>query len=103
MLIGLHSTNTTEWLAIPSADPLAEPLVVMPRRDGIEYAVDHLTSAGEGAGWFVVLTNDGARDFRVLAAPDAVLGGRPETGGRSCRTGPGCASRTSTRSRPRWC
>ena len=23
--IGLHSTNTTEWLAIPSADPLAEP------------------------------------------------------------------------------
>ena len=74
VLIGLHSTNTTEWLAIPSADPLAEPLVVMPRRDGIEYAVDHLTSSGDGAGWFVALTNDGARDFRVLAAPDTVLG-----------------------------
>ena len=73
VLIGLHSTNTTEWLAIPSADPLAEPVVVMPRREGVEYAVDHLTPAGGGSGWFVALTNDGARDFRVLAAPDAVL------------------------------
>jgi len=73
VLIGLHSTNTTEWLAIPSADPLAEPVVVMPRREGVEYAVDHLAPAGGGPGWFVALTNDGARDFRVLAAPDGVL------------------------------
>ncbi len=73
VLIGLHSTNTTEWLAIPSADPLAEPVVVMPRREGVEYAVDHLAPTGGGPGWFVALTNDGARDFRVVAAPDAVL------------------------------
>ncbi len=25
VLIGLHSTNTTEWLAIPSDAPLSEP------------------------------------------------------------------------------
>ena len=43
VLIGLHSTNTSEWLAIPSDDPLAEPTVVMERREGVEYAVDHLT------------------------------------------------------------
>jgi len=73
VLIGLHSTNTTEWLAIPSADPFAAPRVVMERREGVEYAVDHLTPAGGGTGWFVALTNDGARDFRVVAAPDAVL------------------------------
>jgi oligopeptidase B len=69
ILVGLHSTNTSEWLAIPSGDPLAEPRVILPRREGIEYAVDHLTPA-TGGGWFVVLTNDGAQDFRVLAAPD---------------------------------
>ena len=74
VLIGLHSTNTSEWLAIPSADPLAAPRVVMPRREGVEYAVDHLTSAAGGAGWFAALTDDGARDFRVVAAPDTVLG-----------------------------
>ncbi len=76
VLIGLHSTNTSEWLAIPSAEPLAAPRVVMPRREGVEYGVDHLTPATGGTGWFVVLSNDGARDFRVLAAPDTVLGAR---------------------------
>ena len=70
VLIGLHSTNTTEWLAIPSDDPLAEPRVVLPRREGVEYAVDHLTPASGGTGWFIVLTNEEAQDFRVLAAPD---------------------------------
>ncbi len=78
VLIGLHSTNTTEWLAIPVDVPLAQPQVVIPRREGIEYALDHLTPAGDdtatGAGWFVALTNDAAQDFRVLAAPDTALG-----------------------------
>ena len=76
VLIGLHSTNTSEWLAIPTAEPLAAPRVVMPRREGVEYGVDHLTPAAGGTGWFVALTNDGARDFRVLAAPDTVLATR---------------------------
>ena len=77
VVVSLHSTNTTEWLALPSADPLAEPAVVMARREGIEYSVDHLSvpASPEGEGWFVVATNDDALDFRVLAAPDAVLGG----------------------------
>ncbi len=74
VLVGLHSTNTTEWLAIPSAEPLAPPRVVIPRREGVEYAVDHLTPATGGTGWFVVLTNEDAQDFRVLAAPDGALG-----------------------------
>jgi oligopeptidase B len=96
VLVGLHSTNTTEWLAIPSADPLAEPVVVQPRRQGIEYAPDHLTprepgdagdaggAGGDGSdggdggrddrhGWFVLLTNEDARDFRVLAARDEAV------------------------------
>ena len=58
MLIGLHSTNTTEWLAIPADDPLAAPRVVLPRARGrrVRRRPPH---AGDGRrGWFVVLTND---------------------------------------------
>jgi oligopeptidase B len=75
VVISLHSTNTTEWLVIPADDPLAEPRVVVPRREGLEYAVDHLTPSPPGrAGWFIVLTNDVGKDFRVVAAPDTALG-----------------------------
>jgi len=75
VLVALHSTNTTEWLAIPADDPTAAPRVVLPRREGHEYAVDHLTPAGTGGpGWFVVLTNEDALDFRIIAAPDQDLG-----------------------------
>jgi oligopeptidase B len=77
VLVSLHSTNTTEWLAIPGDDPGAAPRVVIPRREGVEYAVDHLPGApgpGQRGGWFIALTNHGAQDFRVLAAPDDRLG-----------------------------
>ena len=70
VLVGLHSTNTTEWRAIPAGLPLSPPAVVMPRREGVEYALDHLTPATGGPGWFLALTNEDAQDFRVLAAPD---------------------------------
>ena len=74
VLIALHSTNTTEWRAIPSAEPTTEPKVVMPRREGVEYSVEHLTHGEDASGWFVVMTNDAAKDFRVVVASDAELG-----------------------------
>ncbi len=74
VLISLHSTNTTEWMAIPTGAPLSAPASLLPRREGVEYAVDHLVPAAGGRGWFVALTNDGARDFRLLAAPDDTYG-----------------------------
>ncbi len=74
VLVGLHSTNTTEWRAIPATEPAAEAVPLLTRREGIEYALDHLTPAGGGPGWFVVLTNDEAQDFRVIAARDDQLG-----------------------------
>ncbi len=75
VMVALQSTNTTEWLAVPADQPHVEPQVVLPRRQGIEYAVDHLSGDDPvAAGWFVVLINDEGQDFRVLAAHDAVLG-----------------------------
>ena len=73
VLVSLHSTNTTEWLALAADDPTSAPRIVIPRREGHEYAVDHYGGAG-GQGWFVVLSNDDALDFRVVVAPDIVLG-----------------------------
>jgi oligopeptidase B len=79
VLVALHSTNTTEWLAIPADDPTAPPRVVLPRQEGREYAVDHLTPTGPGgSGWFVALTNEQAKDFRIIAAPDKELGSTHE-------------------------
>ncbi len=69
IFIGLHSTNTAEWLAIPAGDPTSAPRTVLPRREGIEYAVDHLSTT-DNHGWFIALTNEDALDFRVTAAPD---------------------------------
>jgi oligopeptidase B len=75
VLVALHSTNTTEWLAIPADQPLTEPRVVLRRREGIEYAVDHLSGDTAGAaGWFVVLINDEGQDFRLLGATDSDVG-----------------------------
>jgi oligopeptidase B len=74
VMVSLHSTNTTEWLAIPADDPTAVPQVIMPRREGIEYGVDHLSGPDGAPGWFIILTSDGAQDFRVLAGPDDQVG-----------------------------
>jgi oligopeptidase B len=45
------------------ADKLhAEPVMIEPRRHGVEYSVEHQGDR------FVILTNDGARNFRLVAA-----------------------------------
>jgi len=75
VLLAVHSTNTTEWLAVPADDPTVEPRVVLPRHEGREYSVDHLRRGDhDRRGWFVVLTNEDAQDFRVIAAADDALG-----------------------------
>ena len=62
--IGASSKITDEVWVIPADQPETEPRVVAERRHGIEYGVSHY---GER---FVVLTNDGAENFRVMLAPD---------------------------------
>jgi oligopeptidase B len=57
------SQVTTESRFISSNDPSAEPRMVEPRRYGIEYFIDHQRDV------FLILTNDGAHDFRLVAAP----------------------------------
>ncbi len=64
ILIDSDSFSSSEWWGIPAADPLQPARVLAPRRPGIEYRVEH------GNGVFLILTNDGAKNFRVVLAPE---------------------------------
>ena len=88
--IGAGSKLTTEYRLLPTADPEGEPRVVAPRRQGVEYDVE---PAGDR---LLIMHNDGAEDFALAEAPLDATGPRA-TGGRCCRTSPGCGSSASTR------
>lgn len=75
--VSIGSTRSEDWIIIhsgsrTSADariihtdrPLEDPVVVLPRRDDVEYGIDHWGDC------FVMHTNDRAVDFRLLIAPD---------------------------------
>jgi oligopeptidase B len=63
LLMRLGSNTTTEVHCLEAGDPDAQPRVIQPRRHEMEYYVTH---NGE---WFYILTNDGARNFKVARAP----------------------------------
>src|ERR1700682_1318841 len=57
------SQDTSESRFLSSDDPTGEPLLVAPRRHGIEYSIDHQGDR------FLILTNDGAENFKLMTAP----------------------------------
>jgi oligopeptidase B len=57
------SQVTADCRFVASDEPESEPRVIEPRRQGIEYSVDDQEDR------FLILTNDGARNFRLMAAP----------------------------------
>src|SRR5262249_38623451 len=57
------SQVTSECRYLRADDAHQEPLMIEPRRHGVEYSVE---PQGDR---FVILTNDGARNFRLMAAP----------------------------------
>jgi oligopeptidase B len=76
ILVGLDSKMTSEVWAIDADNPLGEPTVIEPRRQGVEYSVDHDRGdpAVGRASRFLIVTNDGALDFRLMEAPDDAPG-----------------------------
>ncbi|MFM8847635.1 MAG: oligopeptidase B, partial [Actinomycetota bacterium] len=64
IIIDSDSKTSSETLLIPADDPTRAPTVVTPRRDDVEYHLDHWGDR------FVVLTNLNAVDFRVMEAPE---------------------------------
>ncbi|HJQ54320.1 MAG TPA: S9 family peptidase, partial [Gemmatimonadaceae bacterium] len=60
--------TSSEWRAIPTSNPFAAPIVLAARRPNVEYQVDHIDGA------FLMTTNDGAQNFKVMRIADDQIG-----------------------------
>ena len=68
IFITSSSQVSSETRFLRSEAPEGEPVTIEPRRPDIEYSVDHQEDS------FLILTNDGATDFRLMAAPTSSPG-----------------------------
>ncbi len=62
LLISSNQSVTSEVRFMDADDPVGEPVVIEPRRRGVEYSVAH-----QGDRW-LILTNLGATNFRLVEA-----------------------------------
>ncbi|SEC08126.1 oligopeptidase B [Paramicrobacterium humi] len=69
--LAIGSNITSEWQLIDAQTPDAAPVVVWPRREGVEYEVEHAVVDGEDV--LLVLHNSDAPGFRLDAVPAARL------------------------------
>ncbi|WIM86181.1 S9 family peptidase [Candidatus Mycobacterium wuenschmannii] len=67
VLIASGSAITSEVRYADAADPTAEFVTVLPRRDGIEYSVEHAVVGGRDR--FLILHNENAVNFTLVDAP----------------------------------
>ena len=67
LVIGASSKITSEVRVLDATDPEGEFQVVLPRRDGVEYSLDHAVI--DGADCFLILHNDGAQNFELISVP----------------------------------
>ncbi|HET9861717.1 MAG TPA: S9 family peptidase [Nocardioidaceae bacterium] len=67
LMIAVGSKTTTEYRVLEADDPTGEFRMVAPRRQGVEYNLEHAVIAGEDC--FLVLHNDGAENFALAKAP----------------------------------
>lgn len=67
ILIAAGSSITSEVRYADAMDPEAEFTAVLPRRNGVEYSVEHAVI--EGRDRFLILHNDGAANFTLVEAP----------------------------------
>jgi oligopeptidase B len=85
LLISADSKLTSEAWLLDAAQPQGEFTVVMPRRPGVEYGVEHQVRA-DGTDRLLILHNDHAENFELAEAPvrnpaqwTPVIPGRPDT------------------------
>ncbi|WP_067976034.1 S9 family peptidase [Mycolicibacter icosiumassiliensis] len=67
VMIAAGSSITTEVRYADAADSHADFTVVLPRREGVEYSVEHAIIGGRDQ--FLMLHNDGAVNFTLVQAP----------------------------------
>ncbi len=64
IVFGADSRTTSEAYLVPTGDPASAPRVVVPRRDGVEYHVDH-----RGDDLLIWSNEDAATNFALFSAP----------------------------------
>lgn len=69
LVIGVGSSITSEEYLVDVSDLTSAPRIVWPRREGVEYTVDHTVVAGRDM--LLILHNDGALDFELVEVPAA--------------------------------
>ena len=60
--------TSSEARVIPTSNPFGAPVVVAPRKANVEYNLDHID------GYFVLVTNEGAQNFKIMRIPDSQIG-----------------------------
>jgi oligopeptidase B len=70
LLLTIASQSTSEVRFLPADQPDAEFAVIQPRQHWLEYYADHHGDrTGNTGGRFLIRTNDGARNFKLVEAP----------------------------------
>ena len=72
LAIEMDGYDTTELRAVPLDAPDAAPIVVLPRKSDVRCYSDHI-----GGRW-IIRTNEGARDFRIVSAPESAAADRSQ-------------------------
>ncbi|WP_313404609.1 S9 family peptidase [Aeromicrobium sp.] len=67
LMIAVGSKITSEVRLLDADDPTGEFTIVWPRREGIDYSVEHLVVGGRDR--LAILHNDGAVNFELVLAP----------------------------------
>lgn len=67
LLIELGSKITSETWLLDASDPTGDFRVVWPRREGVEYEIDH--AIVDGSDRLLILHNDGATGFELIDVP----------------------------------
>jgi len=65
VLVHAGSKVTDEVWYLPADDPTAEPRVIQPREQEVEYGVEH-----HGDRFLIITNADGAEDFKLMSTPD---------------------------------
>jgi oligopeptidase B len=73
LVIGSASPLTSEMRLLDAASPDGRPRLVLPRRAGVDYHVEH--QDGPDGGRLLILHNDGALNFELATVPLAGPGG----------------------------
>src|SRR6185436_16394986 len=75
ILISDGSFSSDEYKYLPASDPMGTFKVIQPNTNDLEYSVEHHGNK------FLIVTNDGAVNFKLVEAPDNAAGrGNGEAG-----------------------